>query len=83
MPSLLKPLHKDINKKSIIQAILFPKKYYSISDAQNWLHFHNYRYIHNRDTTNMHRFRINETIKGYEYYTVTLPTHIELVYMYK
>jgi hypothetical protein len=39
-------------------------------------------FIHNRDTINFHRFRIQEQIKGWKFYTINLGK-IEMVYMYK
>ena len=65
MPSLLKPLAKDKNKTHLLHAILFPKSKFSINDAMNWLNQNNLKFIHNRDTTNFHRFRIRETIYGW------------------
>jgi hypothetical protein len=83
MPVKLKPLKEDEGKRSILHAILFPKSKFTLNDAKKWLETHNYKYIHNRDTTNIHRFRIKEQIKGYKFYTIKLPSFIEFVYMYK
>jgi len=79
----LKPLKEDEGKKSILHAILFPKSKFSLSDAKKWLDTHKYKYIHNRDTTNIHRFRIKEQIKDYKFFTKNLNNGIELVFMYK
>ena len=54
-----------------------------MNDAKQWLNKHNYNYIHNRQTENFYRFRIKETIKGYQFYTKKLKNGIELIYMYK
>ena len=83
MPIRLKPLKEDEGKKSILHAVLFPKSKFTLNDAKKWLDYHKYKYIHNRDTTNIHRFRIKEQIKNYKFYTVKLPSFVELVYMYK
>ena len=83
MPSLLKPLAKDKNKTHLLHAILFPKSNFSISDAINWLNQNNLKFVHNRDTTNFHRFRIRETIYGWLFYTKTLNDGVEMIYMYK
>jgi hypothetical protein len=83
MPIRLTPLKEDINKKNLLHAVLFPKVKYTIKQAKEWLKLHNYKYIHNRDTINIHRFRIREQIKDYKFYTVKLNNGVELVYMYK
>ena len=83
MPILDKPLKEDRNKKVILHAVLFPKTKFTIPQAKEWLKSHNYKYIHNRDTTNIHRFRIKEQIKDYKFYTMKLPNSVELVFMYK
>ena len=77
----MKPLPEDANKKSLLHAVIFPKNKYTIEDAKQWLKFHNYKYIHNRDTINMHRFRIREQIKNYNFYTIKLKNGIDLVSM--
>jgi hypothetical protein len=81
MPIKLKPLKEDIGKKSILHAILFPKLKFSLNDAKKWLENHNYKYIHNRQTKNIWRFRIKEQIKGYDFFTKVLDNGIELVFM--
>ena len=48
MPSLNKPLKEDLNKKSILHAILFDKSKFPLKDAKSWLNNHKYNYIHNR-----------------------------------
>jgi hypothetical protein len=83
MPIRLKPLKEDINKSSILHAILFNKSKFSLNDAKNWLNTHNYNYIHNRQTKNIWRFRIKEQIKGYNFFTKNLNNGVELVFMYK
>jgi hypothetical protein len=83
MPIRLKPLKEDEGKKSILHAILFEKSKFSLNDAKKWLENHKYNYIHNRDTTNIHRFRIKEQIKGYKFFTKNLNNGVELVFMYK
>ena len=90
MPILDKPLREDKNivsratsAKIILHAVLFPKNNFSLSQAKEWLKSHNYKYIHNRDTTNIHRFRIKEQIKGYNFFTIKLPNFAELVFMRK
>lgn len=83
MPSLDKPLKEDINKKYILHAILFQKDMFNFNDALNWLKFHNHTFIHNRQTKNFFRFRIKETIKGYQFFTIDLKNGIEMVYLYK
>jgi hypothetical protein len=83
MPILDKPLREDIGKKSLLHAVLFPKDKYSIKQSREWLKSHNYTVIHNRDTKNIHRFRIREQIKGYNFYTIKLNNGIEMVYMSK
>jgi hypothetical protein len=83
MPTRSKPLKEDAGKNSILHAILFPKLKFTLNDAKKWLENNNYKYIHNRDTKNIHRFRIKEQIKGYKFFTVKLPSFVELVYMYK
>jgi hypothetical protein len=82
MPILDKPLKADRGKKHLLHAVLFPKFKYSIADAVQWLNLHNLHFIHNRDTINFHRFRIQEQIKGWKFYTINLGK-IEMVYMYK
>ena len=83
MPIKLKPLKEDEGKKSILHAILFEKSKFSLNDAKKWLESHNYKYIHNRDTKNIHRFRIKEQIKGYKFFTKNFNNGVELVFMYK
>jgi len=83
MPILLKPLEQDKNKSSILHAILFPKNKFSFDEARSWIKNHNYKYIHNRQTKNIWRFRIKEQIYGYKFYTKVLNNGIEFVYMYK
>ena len=81
MPILDKPLREDIGKKTLLHAVLFPKNKYTIEDAKQWLRIHNYKYIHNKDTTNIHRFRIREQIKNYSFYTIKFKNGIDFVYM--
>lgn len=83
MPIREKPLKEDQAKKNILHAILFPKDKYSLNDAKEWLKNHNYRYIHNRQTKNIWRFRIKEQIKDYNFFTKVLNNGVELVFMYK
>lgn len=83
MPILNKPLKEDINKKSILHAVLFPKNKFTLTSSKEWLKNHNYKYIHNRQTKNIYRFRIKEQIKDYKFYTIKLNDSVELVYMYK
>jgi hypothetical protein len=83
MPIRLKPLKEDVNKNSILHAVLFPKSKFTLNDAKNWLNTHNYNYIHNRQTKNIWRFRIKEQIKGYNFFTKNLNNGVELVFMYK
>lgn len=83
MPIRKKPLKEDEKKKSILHAILFDKSKYSLNDAKKWLDSHNYKYIHNRETKNIWRFRIKEQIKGYNFFTKNLNNGVELVFMYK
>ena len=72
----------DKDKKPLLHAVLFPKTKYSIADSVRWLNLHNLHFIHNRDTINFHRFRIQEQRKGWKFYTITFG-YIEMVYMYK
>ena len=83
MPSLTKPLKEDENKKSILHAILFNKDKFTLKDAKLWLSNHKYTYIHNRQTENFYRFRIRETIIGYNFFTKELKNGIQMVYMFK
>ena len=83
MPIRQKPLKEDEQKKTILHAILFPKNLFSLNDAKKWLDSHNYKYIHNRQTTNIWRFRIKEQIKGYDFYTKKLNNGVEFVFMVK
>lgn len=83
MPVKLKPLKEDEKKKSILHAILFEKSKFTLNDAKNWLKIHNYKYIHNRETKNIWRFRIKEQIKDYKFFTKVLNNGVELVFMYK
>ena len=82
MPILDKPLQVDKGKTHLLHAVLFPKNKYSIGDAVQWLNSHNLRFIHNRDTMNLHRFRIREQIKGWRFYTIRAG-NVEMVYMYQ
>lgn len=81
MPVLLKPLKEDEKKMTILHAILFPKSKFSLNDAKKWLESHNYKYIHNRQTKNIWRFRIKEQIKGYNFFTKILDNGVEFVFM--
>lgn len=83
MPILNKRLKEDIGKKSLLHAILFPKSLYTPQQAREWLKLHNYHYIHNRDTKNIHRFRIRDEVKGMKFYTIILKNGVHLVYMYQ
>ena len=83
MPVKLKPLKEVEGKLSILHAILFNKSKFSLNDAKKWLETHNHKYIHNRQTKNIWRFRIKEQIKGYKFFTKTLNNGIEFVFMYK
>ena len=56
---------------------------YKLDDAKKWLESHNYKYIHNRQTKNIWRFRIKEQIKNYKFFTKDLNNGVELVFMYK
>ena len=82
MPILNQRLKEDIGQKSVLHAVLFPKSLYTPKQAQEWLKYHNLVYIHNRDTKNIHRYRIREQIKGMKFYTIKLNNSIDLVYMY-
>lgn len=82
MPILNQRLTADIGKKSLLHAVLFPKTLFRPKQAKQWLKYHNLVYIHNRDTKNIHRFRIREQVKGMQFYTVVLKNGVELVYMY-
>lgn len=83
MPIRKKPLKEDEKKKSILHAILFEKSKFSLNEAKKWLETHNYKYIHNRQTKNIWRFRIKEQIKDYNFFTKNLNNGVELVFMYK
>lgn len=91
MPVKLKPLlreaskmpKEDAQKQSILHAIIFEKSKFSLNDAKKWLDTHNYKYIHNRQTKNIWRFRIKEQIKDYKFFTKVLNNGVELVFMYK
>jgi len=83
MPIKDKPLKEDINKKSILHAVLFPKDKFTLTDAKNWLKLHKYKYIHNKETNNVYRFRIKDEIKNYKFFTKKLNNNVELVFMYK
>ena len=82
MPILNQRLTTDIGKKSLLHAVLFPKSIYTPKQAREWLKYHNLIHIHNRDTKNIHRFRIREQVKGMKFYTVVLNNGVELIYMY-
>ena len=82
MPILQHRLPQDIGKKSLLHAILFPKSLYTPKQCREWLKLHNYVYIHNRDTSHFHRFRIREQVRNMGFYTIVLKNGIELVYMY-
>lgn len=83
MPVKLKPLKEDKAKQNILHAILFNKLKFSLNDAKKWLESHNYKYIHNRQTKNIWRFRIKEQIKGYNFFTKDLNNGVKLVFMFK
>jgi hypothetical protein len=82
MPILEKPLKEDRGKKTLLHAILFPKSKFTLQQAKEWLNKNDYKYIHNRQTKNIWRFRIREQIKDYKFYTYRLNNGVELVYMY-
>jgi len=82
MSILDKPLKEDKNKKSLLHAILFPKSKFTLEQSKEWLKKNNYKYIHNRQTKNIWRFRIREQIKDYKFYTYKLNNGVEMVYMY-
>ncbi len=82
MPILTNRLKEDRSKHSLLHAVLFPKSLHTPTQAREWLKYHNYKYIHNRDTTNIHRFRIREQVKGMKFYTIVLNNGVEMVYMY-
>ena len=82
MSILDKPLKEDKNKKSLLHAILFPKSKFTLEQSKEWLKKNNYKYIHNRQTKNILRFRIREQIKDYKFYTYKLNNGVEMVYMY-
>lgn len=83
MPILDKPLKEDQGKRVILHALSFPKDKFTKEKAIDWLKLKNLNYIHNRETNNVWRFRIKEQIKGYKFYTYTLPNKIQYIYMYK
>ncbi len=83
MPVKLKPLKEDEGKRSILHAILFDKSKFTFDAAKKWLETHNYKYIHNRQTKNIWRFRIKEQIKDYKFFTKILDNGVELIFMYK
>ena len=83
MPILDKPLKEDEGKRVLLHAILFPKSKFTLEQSKDWLKIHNYKYIHNRQTKNIWRFRIREQIKNYNFYTYKLNNGVELVFMYK
>ncbi len=83
MPVKLIPLKEDKAKQNILHAILFDKLKFSLNDAKKWLESHNYKYIHNRQTKNIWRFRIKEQIKGYNFFTKDLNNGVKLVFMFK
>jgi hypothetical protein len=82
MPKRDKPLKADEGKTHLLHAVLFPKNHYTINKAVKWLNNHGLSFVHNRDTTNFHRFRIREVIKNWRFYTV-MNGDIELIYMYQ
>jgi len=81
MPVRLKPLKEDEKKLTILHAILFPKSKFTLEQSKKWLESHNYKYIHNRQTKNIWRFRIKEQIKGYGFFSKILENGVELVFM--
>ena len=81
MPILAQRLPNDVNKKSLLHAVLFPKLSYTPKQAKEWLKYHNLNPIHNRDTVNFRRFRIRDVISQYKFYTVVLNNGIQLIYM--
>ena len=84
MPIRTKPLKEDEGKRSILHAILFDKKRFTLDNAKKWLENRNYKYIHNRETKNEWRFRIKEQIKDYKFFTTTLDNDtIKMIFMYK
>ncbi len=82
MPILNQILIADIGKKSLLHAVLFPKTIYTPKQAREWLKYHNLIYVHNRDTKNIHRFRIRKQVKGMKFYTIKLNNGVELVYIH-
>ena len=61
---------------SILHAVLFPKSLFSIKQAKVWLKQHNLTPIHNRDTKNIHCFRIVEKQKGKQFFTKILSNKV-------
>lgn len=83
MPILDKPLKEDRDKNTLLHAMLFPKSKFTLEQSKEWLRVHNYKYIHNRQTKNIWRFRIREQIRGFKFFTKTLKNGIEMVFMFK
>lgn len=76
-------MKEDEGKRVILHAILFEKSKFTLNNAKKWLETHNYKYIHNRQTNNIWRFRIKEQIKGYNFFTKNINNGVDFVFMYK
>lgn len=83
MPKLNEPLPEDRGKTAILHAVLFPKSKFNMTTSKQWLKENNYKFVHNRQTTNFYRFRIKEQIKDWGFSTKRLSNGVELVFLIK
>jgi len=69
-----------MNSKNKLQTILFPIENWRVKDARDWLKINGYKSDDVDIRGNHLRFRQKRPLKKYEYYTVNLPNHVQLVF---
>lgn len=62
-----------------VQSVLFPKMYFTLPGAMNWLERHNFQHSKVDITDRFYRFRQRTPLPFSEFYTQTLPNKVELV----
>lgn len=67
-----------IKSKSVVQSVLIPRKW-GKEKAVKWIEEHDYKSTKVDKTENFYRFRQSPATSGVEYYTIKLPSGIELI----
>ncbi len=70
-------------RKSVVQSVLIPRRFFTIGAAQKWLRENGYTFIKLDLTQNYYRFRQIPPDSGCRYRTKELPNGVLLVLCWK